>query len=151
MINNSNNNFFLLYLVLARNCLTQSEFEFIKKYFRINSYMAHPESILLGMLFDENRLVRAEAVDLILSAKKPGKKPRKFILPDLKFNAKTYHKMIDWKNVKKITVPAAVKKFTKEELRSCIAGNNLDIPHIPCHSTNNERYIVKILIYRKIG
>ena len=103
--------------------------------------MAHHESILLGMLFDENRLVRAEAVDLILSAKKPGKKPRKFLLPSLKFTAKDYHKMIDWKNVR-ITVPAPVKMFTKDELRSCIAGNDLDVIHIPCHSTNNERYVI---------
>ena len=102
--------------------------------------MAHHESILLAMLFDENRLVRSEAVNLILSAKKPGKKPRKFILPDLKFDAKNYHEMIEWKKAK-ITVPAAVKHFTKEELRSCIAGNDLEIVHIPCHSTNNERYI----------
>ena len=122
--------------------MTKSEFDFIKKYFRINSYMAHPESILLAMLFDGNRLVRAEAVNLILPAKKkkPPKRPRKFILPDLKFDAKEYHKMIDWKKVK-ITVPAAVKMFTKEELKSCIAGDDLEIDHIPCHSTNNERYI----------
>ena len=102
--------------------------------------MAHPESILLAMLFDENKLVRAKAVDLILSAKKPGKRPRKFIKPDLKFNAKKYNEMIDWKKVK-ITVPAPVKNFTKEELRSCITGNDLKIIKIPCHSTNNERYI----------
>ena len=101
--------------------------------------MAHPESILLAMLFDEKRTVRAKAVDLILSAKKPGKRPRKFINPDLKFNSKTYNEMIDWKKVK-ITVPAPVKMFTKEELRSCIAGKDLEIAKIPCHSTNNERY-----------
>ena len=126
--------------VLARKCLTQSEFKFVLKYFGINSYMAHPESVLLGMLFDENRLVKAEAVNLILSAKKPGKKPRKFILPELKFNAQKYNEMINWSKVKKITVPAPVKHFTKQELRSCIAGNDLKITHIPCHSTNNERY-----------
>ena len=126
--------------VLARKCLTQSEFKFVLKYFGINSYMAHPESVLLGMLFDENRLVKAEAVNLILSAKKPGKKPRKFILPILKFNAEQYHKMIDWTKVK-ITIPAPVKHFSKEELRKCIAGNDLEIVHIPCHSTNNERYL----------
>ena len=103
--------------------------------------MAHPESILLAMLFDNDRSVRSKAVDLILSAKKPGKRPRKFILPDLKFNSKKYNDMIDWKKIK-ITVPAPVKMFTKEELRSCIAGNDLEVCHIPCHSTNNERYII---------
>ena len=102
--------------------------------------MAHHESILLAMLFDENRLVRSEAVKLILSAKKPGKRPRKFILPDLIFGAKEYHKMINWKKVK-LTVPAPIKMFSKEELKSCIAGDDLKIDHIPCHSTNNERCI----------
>ena len=114
--------------------------------------MAHPESVLLAMLFDSNRLVRAEAVDLILSAKKPGKKPRKFIKPNLNFGAKEYYKMIDWKKVK-ITVPAPVKMFSKEELKSCIAGDDLKIDHIPCHSTNNERYSLiqlKIFIYKKV-
>ena len=125
--------------MLARKTLTRSEFVFIQTYFKINSFMAHPESILLAMLFDDDRSVRARAVDLILSAKKPGKRPRKFILPDLKFNSKKYNEMIDWKKIK-ITVPAAVKMFTKQELRSCIAGNDLKIDHIPCHSTNNERY-----------
>ena len=103
--------------------------------------MAHPESILLAMLFDKSRLVREEAVELILSAKKPGKRPRKFLKPDLKFDAKKYHKMIDLKKVT-ITVPAPVKHFTKEELRSCITGSDLEIDKIPCHSTNNERYLL---------
>ena len=102
--------------------------------------MAHPESMLLAMLFDSNRTVRSKAVDLILSAKKPGKRPRKFIKPELKYNAKNYHELIDWKKIK-ITVPAPVKMFTKEELKSCIYGNDLEITHIPCHSTNNERYL----------
>ena len=129
--------------MLARKCLTQSEFVFVQKYFKINSYMAHPESVLLAMLFDENRSVRAKAVDMSLSAKKPGKRPRKFVLPDLKFKAKNYHEMIGWSKVKKITVPASVKHFTKEELRKCITESDLEIVHIPCHSTNNERYFYK--------
>ena len=73
------------------------------------------------MLFDENRSVRAKAVDLILSAKKPGKRPRKFIKPDLKFNSKKYNEMIDWKNIK-INDLKIKMQINKKLTEPCVNG-----------------------------
>ena len=53
-------------IVLARDCLSVADFKFVQKYFTINSYMAHPESILLGMLFDKSTEIRQKAVDVII-------------------------------------------------------------------------------------
>ena len=130
-------------IVLARDCLTKVEFKFVQQYFTINSFMAHPESILLAMLFDKNPVVRKKAVDTILLArkKKPGKKIRKFVVPNLKFQSTTYYEMIDWNKVKKITEPAPIRKFTNEQLKNSIYGEDLNIGFVPNHSTDNERAI----------
>ena len=127
--------------------------------------MAHPESILLGMLFDTNPEVRKKAVDVIIQIKKKkstAKFPRKFFKPKLNFEAQHYYEMISFDNnalvystkplkipktnpaqykeqYKKITIPPLVKNFSEEELKNCIHGKNLEIPFIPCHSINNER------------
>ena len=150
---------------MARECLSASDFKFVQKYFSINSFMAHPESVLLGMLFDKNPEVRKKAVDIIIQVRKKkstAKLPRKFFKPKLNFEAQEYYEMIFFDNdslvystkpvkipkteppqfkqqFKKITIPPLVKNFSDDELRSCIHGKNLDIPFIPCHSINNER------------
>ena len=125
--------------------------------------MAHPESILLGMLFDKSPEVRKKAVDVIIQVKKKkstAKLPRTFFKPKLNFDAQEYYEMIYFDNnalvysttprkipktkqfieqFKKITIPPLIKNFSEEELKSCIHGKNLEIPFIPCHSINNER------------
>ena len=152
-------------IILARECLSPADFKFVQKYFTINSFMAHPESILLGMLFDKSPEVRKKAVDVIIQLRKKkskAKKPRIFFKPKLNFEAQEYYEMIyidtnalaystkplkipktnpaQFKEqCKKITIPPLVKNFSDEELKSCIHGKNLDIPFIPCHSINNER------------
>ena len=127
--------------------------------------MAHPESILLGMLFDKSPIIRKKAVEVIIQVKKKkstAKLPRKFFKPKLNFEAENYYDMIFFDNnalvystkpfkipkteppqfkeqFKPITIPPLIKDFSNEELKNCIHGNNLDIPFIPCHSINNER------------
>ena len=152
-------------IILARECLSPADFKFVQKYFSINSFMAHPESILLGMLFDKSPEVRKKAVDIIIAVRKKkstAKLPRTFFKPKLNFKAEEYYQMIYFDDnalsystrplkipkteppkfkpqSKKITIPPLVKNFSDEELKSCIHGKNLDIPFIPCHSINNER------------
>ena len=132
--------------------------------------MAHPESILLAMLFDKNPEVRKKAVDVIIQVKKKkstAKLPRTFFKPKLNFEAKNYYDMVYFDNnalvystkplkipktkpvqfkeqFKKITIPPLIKNFSEEELKNCIHGKNLEIPFIPCHSINNERYTIQI-------
>ena len=151
------------FTALARECLSASDFKYVQKYFSINSFMAHPESILLAMLFDKNPEVRKKAVDVIIQVKKKkstAKLPRKFFKPKLNFEAQEYYQMINIdtnalvystkplkipntaqfkEQCKKITIPPLVKDFSDAELKSCIHGKNLEIPFIPCHSINNER------------
>ena len=143
-------------IVLARECLSAPDFKYVQTYFSINSFMAHPESILLAMLFDKSPEVRKKAVDVIIQVKKKkstAKLPRKFFKPQLNFEAQKYYEMVYFDNnalvystkprktvqFKNITIPPLVRNFSEEELKSCINGKNLDIPFIPCHSINNER------------
>ena len=62
-----------------------------------NAFLAHPESILLSMLADEDQSVRGKAVNLI--ANKSPLQERNFVLPKLKAGAPTYHEMIDKKRL----------------------------------------------------
>ena len=82
--------------VLARNCLTKSDFDFAWKYFEVNCYTLHPEWLLLSMLSDPNEDVRKMAVDKILvfrqSEKPDGVRTR--VLPALKKNATKYYETI---------------------------------------------------------
>ena len=77
-------------IVLARECLSAPDFKYVQTYFSINSFMAHPESILLAMLFDKSPEVRKKAVDVIIQVKKKkstAKLPRQFFRPKLNFEA----------------------------------------------------------------
>ena len=66
-----------------------------------NAYWAHPEVLLLAMLADQKETICSKAVDKILSLRGGSDhgddQPRLYEVPVLKFNAKSYTEMIDWK------------------------------------------------------
>ena len=111
-----------------------------------NAYFAHPENILLGMVFDEVEETRRFAWDMIIKAKYSPRQQyrREFHIPKLEFNATEFEKIIDWDSVH-ITVPPLLEYLTLDELednsRNCLKLEEEDIKLIPCHTQAVERCV----------
>ena len=69
-----------------------------------SAFHCHPENLLLSMLADDNIEMRVKAVEVIIKLRTTSEHPdkgntsvRKFVVPDLNYNCKTYCDMIDFK------------------------------------------------------
>lgn len=81
------------------------ELQVLQQSVQQNCYFAHPENVLLAMLGDNEKIVRAKAVKLITkirrtgssstdSSQSPNPSVREFHLPQLNFDAESYIDMI---------------------------------------------------------
>ena len=108
-----------------------------------NAYWAHPEVLLLSMLADQSKSIRVKAVDKILSLRgesdQGDDQPRLYELPKLKFDAKSYSEMIDWKT-EQISEPVLTVKMTKHELLS-LKDSPLELPRYPSNTQSVERLV----------
>lgn len=95
----------------------------VRKSVRTNSYFFHPENILLSMITDSDRHVRARAYEKILELRKePQAEIRVFhpaILP--------YMAMVDWRNF--TTESPCLQFYTQEQLAEF--NNSEEIIEIP--------------------
>lgn len=128
---------------VVRSCqyLKGAQKNVVQKSIQNNAYYCHPENIILAMLFDKDEFVRKKAVDLIEKTSTIGDKIRKFIVPQVNFNATSYLSLINF-NELVLTVPPVVANFTREtleELHRSDVGKN--IWKIPCHSQAVERSV----------
>ncbi|KAF0311034.1 hypothetical protein FJT64_018102 [Amphibalanus amphitrite] len=77
-----------------RRYLSGGDLEVVQASLARNSFMAHPENVLLAMLGDQEETVRAQAVDLIISLRRRrGQLPnslRRFCKPSINFEANNY-------------------------------------------------------------
>ena len=133
-------------IALASKCLEKTEINIFKTSFQWNSYMAHPEFVLLAGLFDPDLRIRQKAVDYILLDRKrrstPGHVMRQWVKPTVNFQAKTYWDICDKSNIEYMTEPPITFDISDDALKSCAkTGVNLIIPDIPIHSINNERAV----------
>jgi hypothetical protein len=108
-----------------------------------NAYWAHPECLLLSMLTDADQTVRVKAVDVIIKLRGTQElgddQPRKFIIPELKFDASSYSEMIDWKK-EALYEPAITTSLTATELRD-LKSAPLMLPRYPAHTQSVERLV----------
>lgn len=108
-----------------------------------NAFFAHPENLLLGMLADNRPKIRNLAVKRILDCRKSRLttgRVRKFFVPELKFSAKSYEDLIDWKNIK--TELPLTRSFSEEKLRSIAKSNEIcEEFKLPCHTQAVERHV----------
>ena len=136
-------------LQLAKDVLQPSHMTVFKEVFKNNCYFAHPENMLLCMMFDEDEEIKKKALKLILDARKRAKKSkklRKFILPKkyLNFQASHYHELLLWDKMKprEITDPPLLRKFSDDDLKQFSEGvKTLEKFDIPCHSQSVERLV----------
>ena len=95
------------------------------------------------MLTDADQTVRVKAVDVILNLRGTqdlgDDKPRKFIIPELKFDASSYTEMINWKK-EALYEPAITTSLTASELRD-LKLVPLMLPRYLAHTQSVERLV----------
>ena len=137
----------------------------VKAVVKNNAYFAHPENILLAMVYDENPAIRKLGWQRILKAKeaasrtsdcKPthGKRKRKirreiryFTIPTINFQANCYHDIIDWNTIS-VTVPPLLRGLSQQEIIANINSSKSHfsdtVKEMPCHTQAVER-LVKVV------
>ena len=114
-----------------------------------NAYFAHHENILLAMLTDNDHNVRFLAVNKRLSIRVSKKNldnvgrdkevdVRKFIIPKINTNAKTYY-FLSSLSLKDMLVPPALKHLLNNEIEA-FQQHKLNLEH-PCQNQAVERHI----------
>jgi len=137
---------FFQYLILAKECLSAEHFEFIFKYFQINSYFAHPENLLLCALLSpmSSELDKERALELIIEfrSKTSQETVRKFVKPsphEINCESDNIIDLINWDIIaeEKKTPPPILRSFTNDQLKN----GDIDLPKLLCHSQNCERAV----------
>lgn len=138
-------------MIQASRYLPDSLRKVVDNVIQRNAYYAHPENILLGMVFDENEDIRQLAIKRILHARLKSNylQPRKYVVPPLRFDAKRYYDLIDWQNTT-YTEPPIFSEFSKIDLEYIInptyspKGSKMTgetIKSFPCHTQGVERTV----------
>ena len=108
-----------------------------------NAYWAHPECLILSMLTDTDEKVREMAVDKIMAIRGESESgdnyTRKFIIPNLQFQAAKYTEMIDWA-AETVHEPTLTTSLSSAELSS-IKSSPLALPKYPGNTQSVERLV----------
>ena len=121
--------------------LPQDVLQIVKPYVSRNCYHAHPENLLLSMLDDDDDLVRKKAVCIIqdIRSRNPGRHVRSFKVPELLYNATSYHELIDWEK-ETLTEPPLTYSLTDDMLKKINDEPFNVLPYIS-HTQSVERAI----------
>ena len=108
-----------------------------------NSYMAHPENVVLGMLGDEDPQIRAQAVELIRhmrDRRSPGP-VRRFHKPDIAFEAEHYTQLVDVHSAAEAAdvEPPYCRLLSDADLDECLVTPL--VTGIPCNTQSTERAV----------
>lgn len=132
---------------IIRSCqyLKGEQQKVVRKSIQHNAYYAHPENVLLSMLFDKkNEYAREKAVEYleVINTNETSKSGfRKFVIPELNFNANSYFGMVNFNNLE-LTVPPMVSNLNKDTLETLYKSDvGKKISQIPCNSQAVERYV----------
>lgn len=130
----------LFQIVKSCRYLSGEQKNVVQRSIQHNAYFAHPEQVLLSMIFDMNESNRAKAIAMIESAS-PQTTVRKFHVPTLNFNANSCYSLINL-NKLQITVPPLISHLKSDSLKNLFKSDfgNL-IRNIPCHSQAVERSV----------
>ena len=126
---------------LARELSVGSQ-QTVERVLQDNSYWAHPENIVIGMLADENEVIRRKAVLYIRAAREKYDNtdhPRQFRRPKINIKAGFYYTMIDWDREQSTEPPLTMGLSDTDILN--IIESPLHLPHYPCHTQHVERVV----------
>ena len=132
----------------------------VKEVIQRNAFFAHPENVLLAMVYDDDSATRKLGWEKMLSAKratgvkntrsktkgqKKGRKIRQFLVPDVNFAAEKYYDIINWT---KVTVPPLLGMLSEDDIERNMNGSkyhsSVSVLRMPCHSQAVER-LVKVV------
>src|SRR6218665_943235 len=111
-----------------------------------NGFFGHPENILLGMISDTRKHIRALGLRRILKSRNdshPENGVRAFVIPELNFAANDYIDLIDWQNLS-ITEPPVLSTLSRTDLEEIIASACVPVfqfPKCPCHTQSVDRSV----------
>lgn len=109
-----------------------------------NSFFAHPENLLLAMIFDNRRPIRELGLRRIIEARRvKSNSVRVFKLPKLNFQAADYIDIIIWAE-SQITPPPILDNVSDKVLKEMVEKerlNDIAIPAFPCHTQAVERCV----------
>lgn len=118
----------------------------VQKVLKRNSYPAHIEGILVAMLKDNRKHIRRLAMKRILRAREDEVPNRKFQLPEILFQAKSYDELIDWQKTPRLE-PVLTKHISTAQISAWLSSDtddDIDIQPFPCHNQAVER-LVKVV------
>lgn len=120
--------------------------ETVDKVITTNSFFAHPENILLTMLFDDRKTVRERAIRKILHYRDnlcDSTKLRAYKKPAINFDCTDYFDMVDLDNDSLLSEPPFTFKIPYEHLLEYIEFDDppLPDPEIPMHIQGTERCV----------
>ena len=127
----------------------------IKDTLQTNGFWAHIENILLAMVCDTDPLVREQGVAIIEEVRQKKKKSsakmvRKFIVPDINFEAKSYFTMIDLSQfipVKEFVSPPLLDSYSIEDIKAMNFSDNFRC--IASHQQHVERWVANTSVAAK--
>lgn len=107
-----------------------------------NAFFAHPENLLVTMLFDDREHIRELAARKILKAREAeiSNTRRVFKVPKLNFDARYYIDLIFWQECE-ISAPPILRQMSDDELRIKAKEQSFDIIDFPCHTQSVERCV----------
>lgn len=111
-----------------------------------NAFMAHPEHILLGMLFDPRKHIRTLASKRIEKARQADVRDiRVFKPPQINFDAEDYIDLINWQSTE-VTEPPLITDFSSEEIELIVESGSSDRKEfkIPSHTQAVERVVKEV-------
>ena len=127
----------------AQESFTEPEKKKAWKYFRINAYNAHPESVLLSGICHPFRSTRMKCAEIIIKARRRARRSdevRPFKVPELNFEAESFLEMVDLSKAD-VTPPPLLKNYSDNELELAALDGSIELPEIYCHSIHNERAV----------
>lgn len=108
-----------------------------------NFYFAHSESVLIGMLTDDDVNIRKKAFDLIFQLRKrqPTQNVRQFSKPNINYQCDHYSELIEL-NARDIYEPPCISLMSLKELKVYYRnGRKINVPSIPLHSQATENCV----------
>jgi len=136
----------LFQFIRSTQYLSPSLKEIIYKVVQNNAYFAHPENVLLTMLFDERKHIREKAIKKILYYRDKlydATKLRTYEKHIINFDAIDYIDLINLDDDNILSEPPFTSKIPYEHLLECIDFDEppLPDPQIPSHIQGTERFV----------
>jgi hypothetical protein len=134
-------------VIKSSRFLPENLIEVIDPVIERNAFFAHPENLLLSMIVDERAHIRELGFRRIIKARSTASHQmtiRTFKPPNIVFQAKEYHEMIDWTSTA-LFPPPLLRRVSDEDIWTKIStgktAKEWNFNKFPCHTQAVERCV----------